>query len=130
MANKVKLCFVITILTFFIFPLKAGNIYSISNQKQIDIDSNTQIQLDSSITNEEGNVLSVEEETTATPTKDSKEKENPSIDIWQMVTFGLAIAFLAIVIGFVLGGKREKKEKTKYKHQKEEEENEEEESEE
>jgi len=107
MMNKVKFCFVIAILAFFFFPLKTGNIHSINNQKQIDVKSNTQIQLDSSITNEE--------KTTATSTKESKEKESSPINIRQMATFGLAIAFLAIVAGFILGGRKEKKEKSKSK---------------
>ncbi len=46
-----------------------------------------------------------------------------------MATFGLVIAFLAIIIGFILGGKRDQKEKPKSESQKEEE-NENEETEE
>jgi len=150
MANKVKLGFIIAALTLFLLPFKVdavidGSRPSTPTPTNMPTPTSTStptpeptakptVESEQEMTptimeediEENGEIISAEEESTATPTEETKEESSPT-NIWQMATFGLVIAFLAIIIGFILGGKRDQKEKPKSQK---EEENEDEESEE
>jgi len=141
MANKVKLGFIIVALTFFLFPFKVSAIIGDPlplSPTLTPTDTPTPTPTSTPTpeptatptimeegTEENEGVISNEGKSTAI----SIEKGGSPTNIWQMATFGLVIAFLAIIIGFILGGKRDQKEKPKSESQKEEE-NENEETEE
>ncbi len=136
MANKVKLGFIIAALILFILPLKNNCVYAdfewlpklkgtlfTPTSTPTPSPTNTPTptptltptpepeatpteELEPTVTAVE-EVLPAEEESTPTPTEETKEEGSPT-NIWQMATFGLIIAFLAIIIGFLLGGKNQR----------------------